>query len=230
MKKFYKLIIVIVIISFFGTGCGKSLPSATNTKKLPTTTNYLTALNNAKEIEIKESLISFGKKYTLYVDGKAVGTVNGKLINAFGDVFTLKDKSGNVLASEKQVKRWHIKFDRNAVVMDSNDNVTGYIGEEALTKIFSIGYFFHFFDKNRKEIGTSDQVNFSLFKKNIFRNSDGNTAYKVNKELTLFTDSYDLHILDKTKIPLYQAIFMVCIEDAIKDSKEKAAKKSRKRR
>jgi uncharacterized protein YxjI len=225
IKKLYKITAVIILVAFIVTGCGKSLPSATDSKVSASSLNYVQALSNAKQIEIKESLISLGKKYTLYVNGKEVGQVTGKLINLFGDVFTLKDKSGNVLAKENQIKRWHIKFDRSAEVMDANGNTTGYIGEEPLTKIFSIGYFFHFFDKNKKEIGTSDQVNFSLFKKNIFKNADGSIAYKVNKRFTLLRDTYDLNVIDSAKIPLYQAIFMVCIEDAIKDSKEKKKKK-----
>jgi uncharacterized protein YxjI len=225
IKNFYKKVTVIILIVVFITGCGKS-PSVTRTSDNLSKVNskYVETLSSAKQIEIKENFISLGKKYTLYVNGKAVGTVTGKLINLFGDVFTLKDKSGTVLAKENQIKRWHIKFDRSAEVLDAKDNTTGYIGEEALTKIFSIGYFFHFFDKNKKEIGTSDQVNFSLFKKNIFKNSDGSTAYKVSKKFTLLSDAYELNIIDSSKIPLYQAIFMVCIEDAIKDSKAKKKK------
>jgi uncharacterized protein YxjI len=225
IKKLFKYVVVVTLITFIVTGCGTSSSVSTTKGKVPkTNSKYVQALNSAKKIEIKESFISLGKKYTLYVDGKAVATVTGKLINLFGDVFTLKDKTGEVLASEKQIKRWHIKFDRSAVVLDPSGNTTGYIGEEPLTKIFSIGFFFHFFDKNKKEIGTSDQVNISLFKKNIFRNSDGSTAYKVNKKFTLLSDAYDLNVIDTSKIPLYQAIFMVCIEDAIKDAKEKKKK------
>lgn len=227
MKRFHKITALLIIITFIITGCGKSLPASKSKSLENSKSKYAEILRSAKKIEIKESFISLGKKYKLYVDGKEVGVVTGKLINAFGDVFTLKDESGNVLAKEEQIKRWHLKFDRSAVVYGGDDNVTGYIGEEALTKIFSIGYFFHFFDKNKKEIGTSDQVNFSLFKKNIFKDSEDNTAYKVNKKFTLLTDSYELNILDSSKIPLYQAIFMVCIEDAIKDSKEKAKKKKK---
>jgi uncharacterized protein YxjI len=220
-NRVFKITTILVIMVLVLSACGtKRTDISTKSVK-----EYAQVLSSAKEIEIKESLISFGKKYKLYVDGKYMAEVTGKMITVFGDEFKLVDSSGKVLAKEKQIKRWHIKFDRSAAVMDPGDNITGYIGEETLTKIFSIGYFFHFFDKNKKEIGTSDQVNISLFKKNVFSNADGTTAYKVSKELTFLTDSYKLKVIDSTKIPLYQAIFMVCIEDAIKDSKEKAKAK-----
>lgn len=226
-KNLVKIIFVLIAVVVF-SACGvkesqkSAVKSTVNAAK-----DYSMVLKSAKEIEIKESLISFGKKYKLYVDNKYVGEVTGKLINLFGDVFTLSDKDGHVLAKEKQIKRWHIKFNRSAVVMDPKDNITGYIGEETFSKIFSIGYFFHFFNKDRKEIGTSDQVNISLLKKNIFSNADGTTAYKVTKEFTLLSDTYTLKVTDSSKIPVYQAIFMVCIEDAIKDADKKAKAKAK---
>lgn len=223
-RNLLKITAIIVIFSFIVTGCGKVTNISESKNPSKPKEDYVQALNSAKQIEIKESFISIGKQYKLYVDGVEVGEVTGRLITAFGDVFTLKDRNGHVLASEKQIKRWHLRFDRDAAVYDGNGNLTGYIGEEALTKIFSIGYFFHFFDKNGNEIGTSDQVNFSLLKENIFRNADGIMAYKVNKELTLIRDSYQVNIYDKSKIQLYQAIFMVCIEDAIKDASKKKKK------
>jgi uncharacterized protein YxjI len=222
-NRIFKITTLLVIMTLILSACGarKTESSSKNLKA------YAQVLSSAKEIEIKESLISLGKKYKLYVDGKYVAEVTGKMITVFGDEFKLIDGSGNVLAKEKQIKRWHLKFDRSAAILNPRDNITGYIGEETLTKIFSIGYFFHFFDKDKKEIGTSDQVNISLLKKNVFTNADGTSAYKVSKELTFLTDSYKLKVIDSTKIPLYQAIFMVCIEDAIKDSKEKTKSKSK---
>lgn len=227
-KKGISLLVLLLTLMFLASACGspKTTPEPEKTSSRSATAGTL-LLDSAKQIEIKESLLSFGKKYKLYVGGKYAGEVTGKLIHLFGDVFTLKDKDGHVLATEKQIKRWHIKFNRSAAVMDPTGKVTGYIGEETFTKIFSIGYYFHFFDQNRKEIGTSDQVNFAIFKKNIFMNADDTTAYIVNKQFTLFSDSYKMKIMDKSKIPLYQAIFMVCIEDAIKDAADKAKSKSK---
>lgn len=177
-------------------------------------------INTAKEITIKEASISMTKKYYIYADNKEIGTVTGKFINDFGDVFTLKDLNGNVLGSEKQIKRWGTKLTRCAQVFDADNNITGYIGEEVLTNLFSDGYFFHFYDKDKNEIGTSDEIKFSLLKKNLFNDMNGNTDYVVNAHIAL-NDSYTITVNDTSDIPIKNAIFMVCIEDAIKDSKSK---------
>ena len=205
----------LAFLTFFGCGGGKELPPGFDCEK---------ALREATEITISEKALSVGKKYDIYVDGYRVAKVSGKSVKVFGDVFELETADGKLLASEKEHKRMGFKVTRLASVYDGNDNLMGYIGEEKLTKFFSVGYTFHFYGPDKNQIGVSDQVNNILrMKQNRFYDNSGNQDYFVQKQRA-FKDTYKLSIQDwESEIPLEMAIFMVCIEDAIQDAAEEEA-------
>jgi uncharacterized protein YxjI len=212
-------VIACFLILFFVAGCANS-PQPTPQVQKPTK-DYKAILNDAKVIRIDEAFVSIGKQYNVYVGDEKVAEVKGDFFKSFGDTFVLRDQNGNFLIKETEIKRWlPADFERMAEVQDENNNTLGYIGEKVWSKLFSIGYTFHFFDKNKNMIGTSDQVNFTMFKENRFYDNNNKAAYYVEKKLGM-TDTYIVTINDKSTIPLYQAILMVCIEDAIKDAKNK---------
>lgn len=223
-KNIYIILLVMISVSIF-FGCANNTietinkDKASSSKKVDTTETE-NILKGAKEIKIEETTFNLGKKYKIYVDKNQVAEITGKFFNNFGDEFILKDMNGNTIESEKQIKRWGTKLTRGAQVLDKDNNAIGYIGEEVISKLTSAGYFFHFYDKEKEEIGTSDQVVFSFFLKNIFKDNDGNEDYELNGNFSLISDSYTLTVKDTSNIPVNQAIFMVCIEDAIKDSKD----------
>jgi hypothetical protein len=219
-----KIFICLVLFAFVLSGC-----SAHSSSQKTQSKDYKKILNNAKTIRIEEDPISVWKHYDILVDDTKVAEVTGKFITAFGDEFEMKDMNGNVLTKEKQMKRYGLKFNRMAVFYDEKGNITGYIGEQTMTKLFSIGYYFHFLNKDKKQIGISDQVNFSAFKQNNFIDNDNHVDYFVKENFSLFHDTYDVTIHDKENIPLYQAILMTCIEDAIKDAQEKKDKEKKKK-
>lgn len=227
-KKIISIICIMLFSIIILNGCNKSnVVQTTNTEveqlvdPVKPVKDYISILNNAKTIRIQEGVFSIGKHYDIEVDGEVVATVEGKFLNGFGDTFTLKDKDGKFLVKESQIKRWGFKSTRGAVIKDAKDNTLGYIGEEIFDKLFSIGYVFHFYDKNEKEIGKSDQLNFKLFKEYKYYDMDENTDYLVKENLDLIKNSFTITIKDKKEIPLYNAILMVCIQDAIYDSKNK---------
>lgn len=220
MKKIILILIVLILLVNI-TGCVENIQPVQNKQ---TDINYKELLDNAKEIKIVEEIISLGKYYYVYADGVKVATISGNILTNFGDVFTMKDLNGNFLIKEKQIKRWGMRYTRAAIIMDENDNTLGYICEEALTKLFSIGYYFHFLNENKEPIGISDEIDFSFFKRNVFKDNEGNIDYEVNAEFS-FVDTYTMKVYDTTDIPLYHAILMVCIEDAIYDAKESSKKK-----
>ena len=74
------------------------------------------------------------EQYQIYKDRDKVGEINGKYINLTGDIFILTDKDGNEISSEKQIKRWNIKFNRMAQVYDENRE-----SKIKLSRISSIG-------------------------------------------------------------------------------------------
>lgn len=89
--------------------------------------NVLDKINNANSVTVKEKFISLNKSYDVYIDGKQIANVSGKYISLTGDVFTLKDNSGNTLMSEKQIKRWGIKLNRAAQIYDAKGNTVRFL-------------------------------------------------------------------------------------------------------
>lgn len=206
-------ILTLGMFGLFSFGCEKKT-------ELPADSDYETVLKNAKEIEISERIFSIGKDYDLYADGVKVGRIYGKDVKLWADEFKLETEDGKLLASEKEDKRM-LRLTRCAAVYNKDGELVGYIGEETKTKLFSIGYFFHFYDANKNQIGASDEVNLSLFKKNNFYDNKGNLDYVVKKSINPVKDVYTLEVKDqKSEIPLEMAIFMVCIEDAISDAQK----------
>lgn len=84
--------------------------------------SVLDKINNAESVTIREKIISLNKSYDIYVNGSVIANVSGKYISLTGDVFSLKDNSGNTLLSEKQIKRWGIKLNRAAQIYDADGN------------------------------------------------------------------------------------------------------------
>lgn len=178
-------------------------------------------LKDAKNITIEEHVITINKEYDVIVDGVLVATVTGKYINITGDVFELRDTKGELLAKEKQIKRWGVKLNRLAEVKDENDNVTGYIGEDVISDFFSISkYKFHFYDKNKNEYASTKEQLLSLFYKfKIYDNND-EEVYIVEEDFSIWGDVYNITKLKDSDVPVENAIFLTCIIDSIRDAND----------
>ncbi len=175
----------------------------------------------AKKVSIQEEIISINKEYNVYIDGKHVATVSGKYINVTGDVFKLEDSNGNLIAQEKQIKRWGVKLNRLAKVMDKNENVTGYIGEDVIKDFFSVSkYKFHFYDKDKNEYAyTKEKILSLLYEFQVYNNED-EEIYNVSKNFDLISDSYTITKIKDSNVNMEDVIFLTCIVDAIRDSEE----------
>lgn len=217
LTKWIKLFSVVFMVFLLAACATEEVNKGTKASTPEPAINGEELLKEAKTVVIKEDAFSMKKKYGIFVGETKVAEVTGKYYKGFGDEFILKDVDGDILLKEKQVKRWGVKYERTAEIKNAKDEIIGYIGESVNTKLFSVGYFFHFFDKDKKEIGVSDQINFSLMKENKFLDNDENIDYYVKKQMAM-TDEYELQIKDKENIPLEFAIIMVCIEDAIADA------------
>lgn len=226
MKKKKKIVIVVILSLILLTFLLLFLPEYIGGKKY-SVTEIKEILCDADEIVIKERIFAFNKSYQIFVNDEYIANVTGKYVNVTGEVLSLKNISGDLIAKEKQIKRWGVKLNRLAEVYDNEEKLTGYIGEEKIKDIFRIGYYFHFYDKDKDEIGTSDQV-FSLLKKDIFYNEDKEQIYVVNKNFHLLKDYYTIHIKDCSDVSPEMAIFMTCIEDAINDSDAQKTKEKSK--
>jgi len=176
----------------------------------------------AKEIHVKEHSMSMGKDYDIEVNGKKVATISGKDMRFMGgDIFTLKTTDGNVLAYEKEQKRF-LRMNRVAACYNPQNQVTGYIGEKHYKDFFSFSYVFHFYDSNKKEVGKSQKLGKSSWNHHTLKDNQGNVDYTIDKKTVLFGgDHYILKVKDKkSTIPLTSALLLTCIEDAIGDAND----------
>lgn len=178
-------------------------------------------VKTAKEINIKEAFVSFGKHYAIYVDGEEVGTVSGELFTGFGDTFTIRDNEGNIMLSESQQKRtFRFSLDRLAVINSPDGKVHGFMGEEVLNDFFNPFVKWHFYDENEIELGYTKFKLSIILKKSDYLNVAGSLAYKMNTNFNILVDDFTLTVYDSTNIPVEYAIFMACIQDAISDANE----------
>lgn len=211
-------IIIMVFVLFNVVGCGTPPPKQPQPPK-QTSEYYKNKLMNATNIVVNSEAFSLGKSFSILVDNEEVATVKGELFH-FGDTFTMKDPNGKFIMREKEVPTI-FNLDRCAIIEDEENNVMGYIGDECLNQLFSIGWQFYFYDKDKVKIGNSSQVNLTkMFKENNIYNKDNEQIYQVDADFILIGDRYNLKVFKKDKdIPVINEIFMICIEEAIHNSK-----------
>ena len=233
MKKITKRnilnLITIFIISSLLMGCS-SKTNSPNYVASSSQEDYSSLLEEATTVKIKEKLISFKKAYDIYVSGERIGTVSGKYVNITGDVFTFTDANGNEIAKEKQIKRWGIKLNRLARLMDPEGNATGYIGEEFFTDLLSLSkYNFHIYDEEKNELGYTKEKILSLFYEfNIYNSISDEILFKISKKLDI-VDSYEIVKQKESDISMKDVVFLTCIVDAIEDSAEEKEDKDNKK-
>lgn len=224
MKKF---IVIFIILSLLLTGCQDIQP--VNNKDTTKQNNEYTAKQNNEDIQnvinssdkiiIKKQLVTMNAGYDVLIDNKKVATVDGKYVTLFGDVFSLNDKYGNKLSSEKQIKRWNIKINRLAEVFDLNDETIGFIGEEKFKDFLKYGYKFHFYDKEKNEIAYTKDIFFSILKKLEIYNMQNEMDYIISENFNIAKNQYTIEIKNKESIiPVNSIILFTCIIDTIMTS------------
>lgn len=244
MKKIFnkKMIIILSIISTISlVGCNNNVSTNSNNNSSQDTTkqnsitnnkvettekiDLLSELNNAKKITVEEKFVSIGASYNIYADDKYIGEIQGKYVNITGDVFEMKDLNGNVVKSEKQIKRWNIKLNRMAEIYDKDKNISGYIGEEKIKDMFSLGYKFHFYNKNKQEIGYTNQQIFSLTDSYKVYDLNKNLDYEIKEEFISLKPSFNISINDTSDISAEDVVFYTAIQNEISKSDKKSNKK-----
>ncbi len=197
-----------------------SAAPGSSTHQTQTGSHYEQLLRQAGEIVITERVLNIGKDYVVSANGQDVARVSGEDIKLLADVFELRTLDGKLLASEREHKRWG-RLSRNASVYDGTGRLTGYIGEETIRDLFSLGYIFHFYDASRREVGKSRKIGKSAINFHTLTDAQGNDDYEIDKQFAIVSDTYVLRVKDpNSSIPLEHAILLVCIEDAIADGNE----------
>ncbi|MGL5066848.1 MAG: hypothetical protein ACRC6T_03335 [Sarcina sp.] len=222
-----KIVLIIAIIGVIGGGIGVVACSSKETAKQPVnaqeaTTNYNTAmgqLKGAKQIEISKDLVSLGKSYSIDVDGKDFGNMDGEFLNVLGDTLTIQTDNGTKISSEKQIKRWGIKLNRLAEVQDKDGKIVGYIGEEKFNDLLKIGYNFHFYNAKKEEIGYLKQQVFSFMDTFKVYDMNDKLCYEINAKFNPIRAEYVINVHDNNTIPADQVIYLTGILNSIKTSK-----------
>lgn len=214
MKKIFSVICCILLLCAGCSGANKDMTKETAIEKLV----------EATEIEIIKSGIGsiFNNRYEVYIEDELIATVTGKYIDITGDVFTMKAPNGDVIASEEQIKRWNIKFNRKAVFYDENNIVAGYLGEEVFNDFFNIGYKFHFYDEAKQEIGYTQQKIFTLSLDNTIYDMNNTPIYEIKGEIfNIVNTNFTLTVKEQdSEISVISAIFFACIINEIATHKE----------
>lgn len=217
-------IIVLILLLMVLSGCTNNQINIQDNNKVTSqddTSETLQKIRDASSVRVEEKIITLNKEYTIYIDNEEIATVSGKYVNITGDVFKLEDNNGNILAKEKQIKRWGIRLNRLAKVMDENENITGYIGEDVIKDFFSVSkYKFHFYDENKNEYAYTKEKILSLLYEFEIYDMNGNEAYKVEKDFDLLTDTYTITKVSDNDVTMDNVIFLTCIVDAIRDANE----------
>lgn len=218
MKKRYFFSIIAIVVILLLVGCSSEIKD-TNDDESSLPEDYSSLIEEATTVNVKERFVSLTKTYDVYVDGKEIGSVSGEYVNITGDIFTLTDANGNEIAKEKQIKRWGVRLNRLANLMDQDGNTTGYIGEEYFTDFFSLSkYNFHIYDSNKNERGYTQEEIMSLYYEfNVYNASTGEILFNISKQLDM-VDSYKIVKKQDSDISMKDIIFLTCIIDAIEDS------------
>ena len=197
MKKRYFFSIIAIVVILLLVGCSSEIKD-TNDDESSLPEDYSSLIEEATTVNVKERFVSLTKTYDVYVDGKEIGSVSGEYVNITGDIFTLTDANGNEIAKEKQIKRWGVRLNRLANLMDQDGNTTGYIGEEYFTDFFSLSkYNFHIYDSNKNELGYTQEEIMSLYCEfNVYNALTGEILFNISKQPDM-VDSYK--IVKKTR-------------------------------
>ncbi|MGL4655219.1 MAG: hypothetical protein ACRCWM_04935 [Sarcina sp.] len=227
-----KIVLTVAILGVLGFGvglvaCNKEdvKPTQTAEQAIQEYNTAMEQLKAAKQIEISKDLISVGKSYSIDVDGKEFGNMDGEFLNVLGDTLTIETNNGVKLSSEKQVKRWGVKLNRLAEVHDKDGKVVGYIGEEKLNDLLKIGYNFHFYNAQKEEIGYLKQKVFSFMDTFKIYNMKDELCYEINAKFNPIRAEYIINVHNNSTIPVDQVIYLTGILNSIKSSKSSSSTK-----
>lgn len=107
-------------------------------------------LDAAHIIKLDKAAFSLKDKWSVEADGEDVATIEGKTLYLIGDVYVLRDMSGNLLGYEAEQAR---AIAHGSDLYDSEKRRAGEIETEPL----SWGYHFHVEDEHGAEIGVAKQ-------------------------------------------------------------------------
>ena len=142
--------VMVVALTLPLAGCTSDTSDIQPTSDAAASEAAIRKLDAAKTIKLDKAVFSLNDKWSVEADGEDVATIEGKTLYMIGDVYVLRDMSGDLLGYEAEQAR---AFSHGADLYDSEKRSAGEIETEPL----SWGYHFHVMDEHGAEIGGAKQ-------------------------------------------------------------------------
>lgn len=178
--------------------------------------NTLQLIRNAKNVQIRSKLFSFGRDFQVMIDSSQVALADGGFFK-FGVHYNLIDQNKNLLVLGKE-QIFKIAYNFNYFYHKTNKLVSeDSIDEKALLKQgrmespieMHLGAYANFFDSSEKMVGLIDQKNFSFPSKYEIIGNDKKADYIIKKKFHLFRQVYNIERLRDSPIPMDQVVLAV---------------------
>lgn len=196
------------------TGCGSSSGSSVSmqTANADDSQNTVTALNNAKEIKVKKSFITFGgDSWTVTADGKDVGKIKGQAFKIIGDTYSLYSIAGNFVGAESEQFRI---ANHTAKTYNFNGQQDGAINQGFSWPLDT----YDFIDAKGKKIGSMAQ-DFSITLSGTAKDTNGNAAWSFSKAAFAISSEITVKRESSNKIPALTALWTAVIMSEVEDAK-----------
>lgn len=178
--------ILVVIMSF--RYLGSSNPPAETTHNVADSKQVVDAVNHASKIEAKKDWkLLGGDTWTIYADGKEVGTVQGLAFHVSGDVYALSSPDGNLVGAETENPQL---FGNKATIYDWNNKEIGHLQTEFGSLMTKIDIY-----RGSNQVGKSEQQ-FGLTLNTDIKDADGSVSWHMDK--AAFSFGADLTITRKS--------------------------------
>lgn len=193
------------------TGCTSQSDAVMSTTNSDDSQLVITALEKAKVITLKKSLITLGgDSWSVTADGKEIATIKGQAFYLIGDTYSMYSTAGNFVGAEGEKYRL---LNHSAQMYDFNGSESGVITEE-----FNFPFnTFNFTDAAGRKTGSMRQeiaLNFAGTAKDI-RGVDAwsfsKAPFSIGAELTVKREQ-------ETIVPAMTAIWTAVIMNEITEA------------
>lgn len=219
MRKMLAVLVLALITVLTGCSVGgspESLPKVTTGDKADSLA-VIETLNNAKNIQLRKTVISFGDEWTVVADGREVAKIKGQPLYMIGDTYSMFTLKGNLVGSEGEQFRI---INHRADLYDYNNTKIGSIDQEVLSFLYK----FTFRDAAGNVTGKMDQ-DFNLVLAGTMMDANGTPAWKFSKQFLSWGATLDLtRQSSDTRIDVMSAIWMTVIINEIDESRQSKPK------
>lgn len=195
------------------TACGSTVPKQGEVSKDPKdSASVVSALNDAKKINVHKAVFSWGDSWTVTADDVEVAEIHGQAVAVLGDTYNMYSKKGNLVGSEAEKV---FKLLPGAVFYDDQNKPRGSMNQDLSVFLQK----FTMLDVKNKTVATAEQ-NLNLTLNFDIKDAKGATQYKVSKAFFSWGDSLDLERVSKdAKVSGLDAVWFAVIANELNAAK-----------